>query len=282
MKYPRPQQVAPGVAWFAAMTPTLPPATHTNSYALGERQVLLVEPATPHEDERREWLAWARGLISQGRELVAIFVTHHHPDHIGGAPFFAEELSLPMWGHAITDDLLDHLSFARHLEDGEWVSLDGPQPQRWRCLHTPGHAAGHLCLLEEDLGVLIVGDMVASEGTILVAPDDGDMSTYLSQLRRLSALPATQALPAHGAPIEQPRRLFDHYVKHRLEREAKIVAALNSLPDGGDLEQLVAIAYDDTPQDIWVIAKLSLESHLLKLEQDGVASCGNAHWHIIH
>ena len=51
MDYPRPQDVAPGVAWFAARTPTLPPATHTNSYAIGTRQLLLVEPATPYEDE---------------------------------------------------------------------------------------------------------------------------------------------------------------------------------------------------------------------------------------
>ena len=51
---------------FPARTPTLPPATHTNSYALGGREVLLVEPATPYEDERREWLAWARAFASPG------------------------------------------------------------------------------------------------------------------------------------------------------------------------------------------------------------------------
>ena len=34
----RPRTVARGVELFAARTPTLPPATHTNSYALGERE----------------------------------------------------------------------------------------------------------------------------------------------------------------------------------------------------------------------------------------------------
>ncbi|MCH7494106.1 cation:dicarboxylase symporter family transporter [bacterium] len=48
--------------------------------------------------------------------------------------------------------------------------LDGPTPQRWRCLHTPGHAPGHLCLFEPSLKVLVVGDMVASVGTILIDP----------------------------------------------------------------------------------------------------------------
>ena len=55
----RPLEIAPGYERFAALTPTLPPATHTNSYAIGTRDVLLVEPATPYEEERREWLAWA-------------------------------------------------------------------------------------------------------------------------------------------------------------------------------------------------------------------------------
>lgn len=270
MDYPRPQQVAPGVAWFAARTPTLPPATHTNSYALGERDVVLVEPATPFVDEQREWIAWARGLASQGRNLLGIFVTHHHPDHVGGAAFFSETLDLPLWAHPWTADALD-VPVARQLDDGDELILDGPTPQRWRCLHTPGHAPGHLCLLDREAGTLIVGDMIASEGTILVAPGDGDLSVYLEQLRRLAELEAVTALPAHGAPIADPRRHFEHYVTHRLMREGKVIAALAAYPRGGDLDELVAVAYDDAPRSIWPLAKLSLESHLIKLEGDGRA-----------
>ncbi len=102
----RPRAIAAGVESFAARTPTLPPATHTQSYALGERDVLLVEPATPYDDERREWLAWARGLVGSGRRAVALFLTHHHADHASGAAFFAEELDLPLWAHALTAERL--------------------------------------------------------------------------------------------------------------------------------------------------------------------------------
>ena len=261
---------------FAARTPTLPPATTTNSYALGTRQLLLVEPATPFADEQRSWIEWARGLVDRGHELVAIFATHHHPDHIGGARFFADALALPLWAHAETAHRID-VRVARLLADGERVLLDGPEPQAWQCLHTPGHAPGHLCLFEAEQRVLIAGDMVASEGTILIEPTDGDMAVYLAQLERLAALQARVALPAHGAPIEEPKNLFRHYIAHRLMREQKVLKALGT---ASTLDELLALAYDDTNRMLWPIARLSLEAHLIKLEHDGRAARDGDRWRV--
>src|SRR5579859_6838282 len=95
----RPRELSLSLEAFPARTPTLPPATHTNSYALGAREVLLVEPATPYEDEQRAWIEWARSLESRGRKLVAVVATHHHPDHVGGVDVLARELGLPVWAH---------------------------------------------------------------------------------------------------------------------------------------------------------------------------------------
>jgi len=256
---------------FPARTPTLPPATHTNSYALGDRDVILVEPATPYDDERRAWIDWARGLASQGRRLLALLLTHHHDDHVGGAAFLADELGLPIWAHAATAARLPHVPIARRLEDGDFLVLAGPWEQRFRVLHTPGHAPGHLCLIADD-GTAIVGDMVASVGTILIPPDDGDMGVYLAQLDRLADLGARVALPAHGEPIDEPTALFRRYITHRLGREAKIVDALAARgAAGATAEALVPEAYADTSPLAWPIARLSLEAHLLKLERDGRA-----------
>lgn len=275
----RPRRIARGIELFPARTPTLPPATHTNSYALGEREVLLVEPATPYDEERRAWLAWAREMPSTGRTPIAVFLTHHHHDHAGGAAFFASELGLPIWAHPATSARLPDLDVARALHEGDGLILDGPRPGCWRVLHTPGHAPGHLCLHDEEAGALIAGDMVASVGTILIEPQDGDMAEYLRQLERLAALTPRVALPAHGEPIDDPVALLRRYVAHRLMREDKTARALAPGGSAGArLEELVPVVYADTPVLLWPLARMSLEAHLIKLEREGRARRTGERW----
>ncbi|HEX5657996.1 MAG TPA: MBL fold metallo-hydrolase, partial [Polyangiales bacterium] len=117
---------------------------------------------------------------------------------------------------------------------------------------------------------MIAGDMVAGIGTIIVEKTDGDVQLYLESLRAMSERNARRLLPAHGPSIEDPRERLAFYIKHRLDREAQIFAALSGEPQ--TLDELVAVVYAATPKTQWVFARYALEAHLIKLVREGRAA----------
>jgi glyoxylase-like metal-dependent hydrolase (beta-lactamase superfamily II) len=274
------QTVAPGIERMSLRTPTLPPASETNSYLVhGREGFFLVEPATPYAKEQTMLFDQVQARISRGDMLIGALVTHHHVDHVGAAESFRTEFGVPLFAHATTRRMLEgRVAVDRLVEDGE--TLPGTDV---RALHTPGHAPGHLCLWSESAKWLVAGDMVASVGTIVIDPDDeGDMAAYLAQLSRMKALRATRMLPAHGDPIDQPEELLAYYIAHRGEREAKVLAAVR---DGDrdakgsvSLGEVVRRAYADTPAWLWPLAAKSARAHLAKLVTEGAVQLRGEGW----
>ncbi|MEM7137289.1 MAG: MBL fold metallo-hydrolase [Myxococcota bacterium] len=271
--------MAPTIEVLPVRTPTLPPATHTNTFLVGTGRAVLVEPATPYPDEQDVMVGWVEASRDRGIEVIAILATHHHPDHVGGAVVLCERLGLPLWGHEMTAERLSGIvTLDRLIEDGECIELHGPTPTSLTAMHTPGHAPGHLCYTDAHSGIMIAGDMVASVGTIIVEPYDGDMSLYLESLRRMAAAEPAALLPAHGDIIEDPQAMLGFYVAHRLMREGKVVDALRAHGGPAKPQDLVAKAYDDAPQAVWPLAVRSIEAHLIKLVRDGVANVDDDGW----
>jgi glyoxylase-like metal-dependent hydrolase (beta-lactamase superfamily II)/8-oxo-dGTP pyrophosphatase MutT (NUDIX family) len=266
---------SPEVTMFPGRSPTLPPATHTNTYLLGANRLLCVDPATDDPEDRRKLLLLIDELIAEGCHIEAIVLSHHHPDHHAATALVQEHTGAPLWGHAVTATHLPHLHFDRLLEDGDEVDLGKGGVVRF--LHTPGHAAGHLCLFQEKYRGLLVGDMLSTASTILIDPaHEGDMTLYLESLRKLLTLNARVLHPSHGDAFPSANVLLERYLKHRLAREEKTAAALKS--EEIPLEDLVQIVYDDTVSEAWPWAKRSLEAGLIKLERDGIALQGDSGW----
>ena len=169
----------PGLAVAALRTPTLPPATHTNCYVVGGRELIVIDPASPYPEEQAALDAALDALAGEGRRVREIWLTHHHLDHVSGAVHLMERLRVPVAAHPTTARLVEgRIKVKRELADGEVVAVAGDPAlgipeRRLRCLFTPGHAPGHHCYLEETTGFMIAGDMVAGIGTIIVDPDEG-------------------------------------------------------------------------------------------------------------
>ena len=271
VRHPARVEPAPGILVVPMRTPTLPPATHTNSILVGDRELALVEPATPYDDEVDRFSAILDELGRAGRRVVALFLTHHHGDHIAAAAEMRDRLAVPLCAHAETARRI-HVKVDRELADGE-------EAFGLRAIFTPGHAPGHLCYLEPRTRTLLAGDMVAGEGTILISPqDDGDMGQYLDSLAKMAALDAYVLVPAHGPPCASPRALCEYYIKHRLMREDKVVSALQGGPARPD--ELLPTVYDDTPRAAWPLAAMALLAHLQKLARDGRACAEGDRWRL--
>jgi glyoxylase-like metal-dependent hydrolase (beta-lactamase superfamily II)/8-oxo-dGTP pyrophosphatase MutT (NUDIX family) len=261
-----------GIRTIPLRSPTLPPARHTNAYLLGEERLIVVDPAPYEESEREKLLERIEVRTRAGAELEAVVLTHHHMDHVGAASFVAQRLKVPIWAHPVTRDLLrDGIRVDRTLVDGD--SIDLGQGFTFDVLHTPGHAPGHIILVDRRKGgrAVIAGDMIAGLGTIIIDPPEGDMTEYLQQLERMRALGPNVLFPAHGPPaVDGPKKLSE-YIAHRLMREEKVRSALEKKGPSRPAD-LLDLAYDDTPPIMYPLAARSCLAHLLKLVRDGRAA----------
>src|SRR5690606_7451427 len=68
-----------------------------------------------------------------------------------------------------------------------------------------------------------------------------DLGEYLASLERVRALSPRVLYPAHGAPFDDPETAIDAYVRHRREREAQVLAALDRGAD--TLDAIVEAVY---------------------------------------
>ena len=251
----------------------------TNSYLVGDAATgyIAIDPGPDDPAHIR------RLFDAAGGDIRLIVCTHSHPDHAPGARPLQQlcggkppVLGLPSQP---TAGPKSQFTPDRALRDQELLTLSAAADgititHTLRVIHTPGHAANHLCLLLQEDGLLFSGDHVLNGSTTVVNPPDGGMTAYLDSLDKLDAACAAAdarfILPAHGHVLGNARQAIARLKAHRLAREAKVLAAMRADP-GGSLDDWVALAYDDTPPNVWPLAKRSMLAHIERLRALGLA-----------
>jgi len=286
----RPVPLLKNVQRLTAPNPGFMTGPGTNSYVVGDPTTghLVIDPG-PDEPAHIERL-WR----AAGGDIRAIVCTHSHPDHSPGAARLQSLCASrpPILGLPSAPTSRENSRFTpeRALADGECLTLStaaGEVLHTLRVVHTPGHAANHLCLVLEEDGLLFSGDHILNGSTTVIDPPDGNMGDYLASLDKLAACCDTHGiefiLPAHGYAIGDLRRSADnlsapaeggakaaiaHLKAHRLAREAKVARAMQARPQG-TLDDWVKLAYDDVPERLWPVAKRSLLAHVERIQSLG-------------
>jgi glyoxylase-like metal-dependent hydrolase (beta-lactamase superfamily II) len=209
----------------------------TNSYVVSS-WVVDPGPAIPSH------VAALRDAADGGIEGVVL--THSHADHAEAADEFGVPVVLP------TDS-----------------SRVGP----FTVIATPGHSPDSVCLLFGR--VCFTGDTVLGEGSVFIAPGEGSLSAYLDSLRRLRSLDLEALCPGHGPVVWDPAAKLDEYIAHRLDRERRLLEALEAGLRTDS--ELLDAAWPEVPASLRPAAALTLAAHMEKLGSEGLLPPGLQH-----
>ncbi|MFD1586877.1 MBL fold metallo-hydrolase [Halorientalis brevis] len=237
-------------------TTTRGPGGRTNAYLLGSDSALLVDPADstdPLDDAVSDCA------------VTHVAVTHHHPDHVGAVATYADRCDATVWAHAAHADRFESttgVSPDRTFRHGTTIDTDQGAV---RVRGTPGHAPEHVTF-ECDAGA-VVGDLAVAAGSVVVGGPDADMRAYLTSLRRVHAQNPEALYPGHGPTIEDARGTLERLVVHRIEREARILAAVESGAE--TIDEILDAAYDKDLGGVRDLARATVRCHLQKLAVEG-------------
>ena len=279
-----PVRLLHNVMRLTAPNPGMMTGPGTNSYLVGDRATgyTVIDPG-PDDAAHLQRL-----YDAAGGQIHTIVCTHSHPDHAPGAwplqtmcKVRPPILGLPSGPHAradsqfMPDRALQNNELLRHEIPGLAADLSQKAAgtadfHTLRVIHTPGHAANHLCLVLVEDGLLFSGDHILNGSTTVINPPDGAMTAYLDSLDVLSAACAEHAiefiLPAHGYVLGTASEAITRLKTHRLKREAKIAAVMQALPQG-TLDDWLPLAYDDVDARLWPVARRSLLAHAERVAQ---------------
>ena len=287
------------------------PLKYLNSYVIkGPDRNLIIDTGL----NRRECLeAMQAGLGTLGIDLKAsdIFITHLHADHFGlvaklstdtshvyfsrpekelieswegfgpmivyaGQNGFPEnELQAALDKHPGAKFGSEWIPEMKLLEDGDEIRIGDYE---FRCVVTPGHTMGHICLYEPDKKILVAGDHILIDITPNIqcwSDTQNPLKHYLASLEKVYSLKVDLTLPGHRRLIENHQTRIEELKRHHADRLTEVLSilkagSLNAFQVASQMTwDIDSESWDQFPVAQKWFATGEAISHLRYLEEEG-------------
>ena len=263
-----------GLMRLIAPNPSPMTSTGTNTYILGRKELLIIDPGPNSEAHLRNIME----VIPNTTKVTHILITHSHLDHSGLAPKLSKILNAPTlaFGTALAGLSNDMKSICKmgltseksgidtefvpdhFLEDKEKISS-----LEWEVVahHTPGHLSNHICY--QYLDKLFTGDHIMEWSTSVISPPEGDVSQFINSCEKIYNLHCKKFYPGHGIPVENPSERIVELIEHRKKREAEILNFLKNRD--ATISQITKKIYLNIDQNLLSVASRNVKAHLVDL-----------------
>jgi glyoxylase-like metal-dependent hydrolase (beta-lactamase superfamily II) len=238
------------------------PLKSLNSYLIkAQDRNLIIDTGMNREECLNAMMSGLRELGVEIRK-TDFFITHLHSDHLGLVSSLATDSSTIYFNQPDADRikagifLEDLIKFARlngfpenelqtisytHpgfkyrpkedldfyiVKEGDAISISG---YVFRCVETPGHSKGHMCLYEPSKKILVAGDHLLNDITpniLLMSDEWNPLKIYLESLEKVYELDIELVLPGHRGIFRNCKERIRELKNHHEKRLEEIVSIL--------------------------------------------------------
>jgi glyoxylase-like metal-dependent hydrolase (beta-lactamase superfamily II) len=149
----------------------------------------------------------------------------------------------------------------------------------FRCIETPGHTKGHMCLYEPSKKIFIAGDHILNDITPTIqlwSYDWNPLKEYLKSLDKVYELDIKLVLPGHRSIFRSYKERIQELKHHHQKRLDEIISILEK--DNQDAYQVASQMTWDIIYDSWDLFPVSQKwfgigeaiAHLKYLEEKGI------------